>query len=114
MVSVAGTNDLNRRNVTTQNLIDPNVDRIAVLREFSNVKNIFVCKITLSCDRHAINSKVSEYNELFKTYSMKTYVLLHFEHKNDVTIIVKLCMERRAVGEKSRNTLISFGHSMIH
>ena len=24
------------------------------------------------------------------TYSMKTYVLLHFEHKNYVTIIVKL------------------------
>ena len=24
------------------------------------------------------------------TYSMKTYVLLHFEHKNDVTVIVKL------------------------
>ena len=24
------------------------------------------------------------------TYSMKAYVLLHFEHKNDVTIIVKL------------------------
>ena len=24
------------------------------------------------------------------TYSKKTYVLLHFEHKNDVTIIVKL------------------------
>ena len=26
----------------------------------------------------------------FNTYSMKTYVLLHFEHKSDVTIIVKL------------------------
>ena len=24
------------------------------------------------------------------TYSMKTYVLLHFKHKNDVTIIIKL------------------------
>ena len=30
---------------------------------------------------------------------MKTYVLLHFEHKNDVTIIVKACMELRAEGE---------------
>ena len=26
---------------------------------------------------------------LFDTYSMKIYVLLHFEHKNYVTIIVK-------------------------
>ena len=26
---------------------------------------------------------------LFNTYSMKTYFLLHFEHKNDVTVIVK-------------------------
>ena len=26
----------------------------------------------------------------FDTYSMKTYVLSHFEHKNDVTIIIKL------------------------
>ena len=26
-------------------------------------------------------------NYLINTYSMKTYVLLHFEHKNDVTII---------------------------
>ena len=24
---------------------------------------------------------------------MKTYVLLHFERKNDFTVIVKLCME---------------------
>ena len=30
---------------------------------------------------------------------MKTYVILHFEHKNDVTIIVKLCMELRVVDE---------------
>ena len=27
---------------------------------------------------------------VFNTYSTKTYVLLHFEHKNDVIIIVKL------------------------
>ena len=28
----------------------------------------------------------------FYTYYMKTYVLLHFEHKKDVTIIVKLLL----------------------
>ena len=32
----------------------------------------------------------SRFLNLFNTYSMKTYVLLHFEHRNDVTIIVKL------------------------
>ena len=26
----------------------------------------------------------------FNTYSMKTYVLLHFEHTNEVTVIIKL------------------------
>ena len=38
---------------------------------------------------------------IFNTYSMKIYVLLHFEHKNDVTIIVKLyaCIELRAACE---------------
>ena len=64
MVVLAGTNDLNRRNVTPQSLIDQLVDHIAVLKEFCNVKNIFVCKITPCCDRHVINSKVSEYNKL--------------------------------------------------
>ena len=64
VVVLAGTNYLNRRNVTAQSLIDQLVDHIAVLREFCNVKNIFVYKITSHCDRHVINSKVSEYNEL--------------------------------------------------
>ena len=32
---------------------------------------------------------------------MKTYVLLHFEHKNGVTIIIKLCMELRATCESN-------------
>ena len=64
MVVLAGTNDLNRRIVTPQSLIDQLVDHIAVLKEFCSVKNIFVCKITPRCDRDVINSKVSEYNEL--------------------------------------------------
>ena len=37
---------------------------------------------------------------LIDTYSVKTYVLLHFEHKNHVTTIVKLCIELRAAGEQ--------------
>ena len=57
MVVFAGTNELNRRNVTTQSLFDQLVDHIAVLKEFCNVKNIFVCKITPGCDRHVTDSK---------------------------------------------------------
>ena len=43
VVVLAGTNDLNKRNVTPQSLIDQLVDHTAVLREFCNFKNIFVC-----------------------------------------------------------------------
>ena len=32
---------------------------------------------------------------LLNTYFMKTYVLLHFEHKNDVTVTVKLMCRRQ-------------------
>ena len=32
---------------------------------------------------------VFEMHFLFNTYSMKTYALFHFEHKNDVTTIAK-------------------------
>ena len=41
-----------------------------------------------------------ENSGLNNTYSMKTYVLLHFEDKNDVTVIIKLsyrAMSRRRV-----------------
>ena len=30
---------------------------------------------------------------LFNTYSMKSYCIIYFEHRNDVTSIVKLCLE---------------------
>ena len=33
---------------------------------------------------------ITKSEKLINAYSMKTYILLHFEHKNDVTIIVKL------------------------
>ena len=45
--------------------------------------------------------RVSGQNQnMINTFSMKTFVLLHFEHKNDVRITVKLCMELRAEGKK--------------
>ena len=64
VVVLAGTNDLNRRNVTPQSLNDQLVDHIAVLRDCCKVKNIFVCKVNPCCDQHVINSKVYEYSEL--------------------------------------------------
>ena len=78
VVVLAGTNDLNRRNVTPQCLIDQLVDHIAVLREFCSVKNIFICKITPHCDRHVINSKVSECNGLIDE---------HFSNQDSLTVL---------------------------
>ena len=78
VVVVTGTNDLNRRYVTPQSLIDQLVDHTAVLKEFCNVKNIFVCKITPRCDQHVINSKVSEYNELLDE---------HFSNQDSLTVL---------------------------
>ena len=54
----------------------------------------------IECPQRYIFMELSVPNDLFKTYSMKTDVLLHFEHKNDVTIIVKFCKELRAVSEQ--------------
>ena len=39
---------------------------------------------------HSFLALGSDRAVIFNTYPMKTYVLLHFEHKNDVAIIVKL------------------------
>ena len=83
VVVLAGTNDLNWRNVTPQ-LIDQLVDHIAVLKEFCNVKNIFVCKITPRCDRHVINSKFSEYNELLDE---------HFSSQDSLTVLPTIPLE---------------------
>ena len=37
------------------------------------------------------------------TYSINTYVLLHLEHKNDITIIIKLQSATRCSLQKSDN-----------
>ena len=34
----------------------------------------------------------------FNTYSMKIYAQLHFEHKNDVTVLSNFCIELRVAG----------------
>ena len=84
VVVLAGTNDLNRRNVTPQSLIDQLVDHIAVLKEFCNIKNIFVCKFTPRCDRHVKNSKVSEYSKLLDE---------HFSSRDSLTVLPTIPLE---------------------
>ena len=88
-VSVPNTAESNipsidRRIVTPQSLIDQLVDHIAVLKEFCNVKNIFVCKITPRCDRHVINSKFSEYNKLLDE---------HFSSQDSLTVLPTIPLE---------------------
>ena len=61
-----------------------NLDHIAVLKEFCNVKNIFVCKITPRCDRHVINSNVSEYNKLLDE---------HFSSQDSLTVLPTIPLE---------------------
>ena len=60
------------------------MDHIAVLKEFCNMKNIFVCKITPRCDRHVINSIVSEYNKLLDE---------HFSSQDSLTVLPTIPLE---------------------
>ena len=46
------------------------------------------------------------------TYSMSIYVVLHFEHKNEDIIIVKLCTELRAACEFSQS-LVAFTRNEV-
>ena len=54
------------------------------MKEFCNVKNIFVCKITPRCDRHVINSKFSEYNKLLDE---------HFSNQDSLTVLPTIQLE---------------------
>ena len=61
-----------------------NLDHIVVLKEFCNIKNIFVCKITPRCDRRVKNSKVSEYNKLSDE---------HFLSQDSLTVLPTIPLE---------------------
>ena len=50
----------------------------------SGILNILVCKITPRCDRHVINSKVSEYNELVDE---------HFSNQDSLTVLPTIPLE---------------------
>ena len=64
IVLMAGTNDLSKRDVTPEVLIKELDDSITVIKRFSNVEQIFLCKIPQRFDHHNINTKVCLSNEL--------------------------------------------------
>ena len=62
VVLMAGTNDLSKRDVTPEVLIKETDDSITVIKRFSNVGQIFLCKIPQRFDHH--NTKFCLFNEL--------------------------------------------------
>ena len=67
---LAGTNDLSDRRVTLGKLIDKLDASITELKQFSNVNQIFICKIPARFDFQGINNKVSKFNQLlFERFS---------------------------------------------
>ena len=66
LVLLAGTNDLSNRSVSPEFLISSLENSITELKEFSNVQQIFICKIPPRFDFHNVNSKVTRYNVLLE------------------------------------------------
>ena len=64
IVILAGTNDLTRRDVSPESLIEELDSSITELKQFSNLDNVFICKLPAILDRSLINRKVALYNEL--------------------------------------------------
>ena len=64
IVLMAGTNDLSKRGATPEVLIKELDNSITVIKRFSNVGQIFLCKIPQRFDHHNINTKVCVFNEL--------------------------------------------------
>ena len=64
IVILARTNDLTRRDVSPESLIEELDSSITELKQFSNLDNVFICKIPARLDRSLINRKVALYNEL--------------------------------------------------
>ena len=64
IVLLAGTNDLSKRDVSPEDLMKELNDSITELKRFSNVGQIFLCKIPSRFDHHNINTKVCLFNEL--------------------------------------------------
>ena len=68
LVLLAGTNDLSSRSVSPEILISILQNSITELKEFSNLHQIFICKIPPRFDFHNVNSKVTGYNVLLEEH----------------------------------------------
>ena len=68
LVLLAGTNDLSSRSVSPEILISSLQNSITELKEFSNLNQIFICKIPPRFDFHNVNIKVTRYNVLLEEH----------------------------------------------
>ena len=67
---LAGTNDFSDRRITPEKLIDKLDASLTELKQFSNVNQIFTCKIPARFDCQSIDHKVSQFNQLlFERFS---------------------------------------------
>ena len=72
IVLMAGTNDLSKRDVTPEVQIKELDYSVTVIKRFSSVGQIFLCKIPQRFDHHNINTKVCLFNELLVERSLDT------------------------------------------
>ena len=67
---LAGTNDLSDPRINPEKLIDKLDASLTELKQFSNVNQIFICKIPARFDFQVISHKVSQFNQLlFECFS---------------------------------------------
>ena len=66
LVLLAGRNDLSSRSVFPEILTSSLQNSITELKEFSNLHQIFICKIPPRFDFHNVNGKVTRYNVLLE------------------------------------------------
>ena len=76
IVLVASTNDLSKRDVTPEDVIKELDDSITVIKRFSNVGQIFLCKIPQRFDHNNINTNICLFNELLAERFLDTENLL--------------------------------------
>ena len=70
VVLLAGTNDLSDRRITPEKLIDKLDASLPELKQFSNVNQIFICKIPARFDFQSINHKAGQFDQLlFERFS---------------------------------------------
>ena len=64
LVLLVGTNDLSTRGVSPVDIINKFDDSVTELKRFSNLNQVFLCKVPRRFDNHNINRKVAQFNEL--------------------------------------------------